>query len=58
MKTLILTLHYQLVKSKGAVHNFTDWNAGNDNFKGAAYNKAADEQSWEAMKQFFAKIFK
>ena len=49
---------YQLVKYPGAVHSFTDWNAGNDNSKGAAYNKAADEQSWEAMKQFLAKIFK
>ncbi|MBI3853827.1 MAG: dienelactone hydrolase family protein [Verrucomicrobia bacterium] len=49
---------YQLVKYKGAVHSFTDWNAGSDNSKGAAYNKRADEQSWEAMKQFFAKIFK
>lgn len=49
---------YQLVKYKGAVHSFTDWNAGNDNSKGTAYNKEADEQSWEAMKQFFAKILK
>lgn len=49
---------YQLIKYKGAVHSFTDWNAGNDNSKGAAYNKEADAQSWEAMKQFFAKIFK
>jgi len=49
---------YQLVKYKGAVHSFTHWTAGNDNSKGAAYNKEADEQSWEAMRQFFAKIFK
>jgi dienelactone hydrolase len=49
---------YQLVKYKGAVHSFTDWNAGSDNTKGAAYNQEADEQSWEAMKQFFAKIFR
>ena len=49
---------YQLVKYPGAVHSFTDWNAGHDNSKGAAYNKEADEQSWEAMKQFFAKLFK
>ena len=35
----------------------TDWNAGNDNSKGAAYNEKADKRSWEAMKQFFAEIF-
>ena len=32
--------------------------AGNDNSKGAAYNEAADKRSWEAMKSFFAEIFK
>ena len=32
--------------------------AGNDNSKGAAYNEKADKRSWEAMKQFFAEIFK
>ncbi len=52
------SVDYQLVKYKGAVHSFTDWNAGNDNSKGAAYNKEADEQSWEAMKQFFTRIFR
>jgi len=25
----------------------TDWTAGNDNFKGAAYNERADERSWK-----------
>ena len=49
---------WQLVKYGGAVHSFTDWNAGNDNSKGAAYNEKADHRSWEAMKEFFAEIFK
>lgn len=49
---------WQLVKYGGAVHAFTDWNAGNDNSKGAAYNERADRRSWEEMKQFFAEIFK
>ncbi len=49
---------WQLVMYGGAVHAFTDWNAGNDNSKGAAYNERADRRSWEAMKQFFAEIFK
>ena len=42
----------------GAVHAFTQPMAGNDNSKGAAYNEKADKRSWEAMKQFFAEIFK
>ncbi len=49
---------WQLIKYGGAVHAFTDWNAGNDNSKGAAYNEQADRRSWEAMKQFFAEIFR
>ena len=49
---------WQLVAYGGAVHSFTDWNAGTDNSKGAAYNKQADERSWEAMKNFFAEILK
>lgn len=49
---------WQLVAYGGAVHSFTDWNAGNDTSKGAAYNEKADKRSWEAMKIFFAEIFK
>lgn len=49
---------WQLIKYGGAVHSFTDWNAGHDNSKGAAYNEKADKRSWEHMKLFFAEIFK
>ena len=49
---------WQLVAYGGAVHAFTDWNAGNDNSRGAAYNERADRRSWEAMKQFFSELFK
>ena len=49
---------WQLVAYGGAVHSFTDWNAGSDNTKGSAYNEAADRRSWEAMKQFFAEVLK
>jgi len=49
---------WQLVAYGGAVHSFTDWNAGNDNSKGAAYNEKADKRSWEAMRQLFAEVFK
>ena len=41
----------------GAVHSFTVMEAGNDPSKGAAYNKEADERSWEEMKIFFNRIF-
>ena len=48
---------YEFVAYAGAVHSFTHWTAGDDASKGAAYNKAADEQSWEAMRKFFAGLF-
>jgi dienelactone hydrolase len=48
---------WQLVAYGGAVHSFTDWGAGNDNSKGAAYNEKADLRSWEAMKGFFVELF-
>ncbi len=49
---------WELVKYSGAVHSFTIREAGNDNTKGAAYNKDADEKSWEEMKMFLNRIFK
>lgn len=48
---------YELVMYPGAVHSFTQKMAGNDNSKGAAYNKEADAKSWEAMKAFLARLF-
>lgn len=48
---------YEFVAYPGAVHAFTQKMAGDDPSKGAAYNAKADAESWEAMKQFFAKIF-
>jgi dienelactone hydrolase len=49
---------WELTAYGGAVHAFTDWGAGNDNSKGAAYNEKADKRSWEAMKEFFGELFK
>jgi dienelactone hydrolase len=49
---------WQFVSYGNAVHSFTNKAAGNDNSKGAAYNEKADKRSWEAMKAFFAEIFK
>ena len=49
---------WQMIYYSGAVHSFTRPDSGNDNSKGAAYNECADKRSWEAMKTFFAEIFR
>jgi len=49
---------WQLNIYGGAVHSFTNPAAGTDKSKGAAYDAQADRRSWEAMKLFFAEIFK
>lgn len=49
---------WQLTAYSGAVHSFTQKMAGDDPSKGSAYNAKADARSWEAMKGFFAEIFK
>lgn len=49
---------WQLVLYSGAVHAFTQKEAGNDNSKGAAYNEAADRRSWAAARAFFTELFK
>lgn len=48
---------WELVKYGGAVHSFTNPEAGNDASKGAAYNATADRRSFADMRQFFAEIF-
>jgi dienelactone hydrolase len=42
----------------GAVHSFTQKEAGNDPSKGAAYNEKADMRSWQAGVDFLREIFK
>ncbi len=49
---------YELVKYGGAVHSFTDFGAGTDNSKGAAYNANADARSFERAKDFLAEALK
>ena len=49
---------WQFVTYGGAVHGFTNPEAGSDNSKGAAYNERADRRSWKAMKAFFAETLK
>ena len=41
----------------GAVHSFTDWNAGSDPAQGVAYHVAADHRSWADMLQLFGEVF-
>jgi len=48
---------YVFVAYAGAVHAFTQKEAGNDNSKGAAYNEAAHRRSWQHMKDLFKEIF-
>jgi len=49
---------WEFVTYGGAVHRFTNSEAGSDNSKGAAYNERADRRSWQAMKDFFAETLK
>ncbi len=49
---------YQFIAYSGAVHSFTQKEAGDDKSKGSAYNANADRRSWQAMKDFFAEILK
>ncbi|MBI4832894.1 MAG: dienelactone hydrolase family protein [Candidatus Lindowbacteria bacterium] len=49
---------WQMVAYGGAVHSFTNPEAGNDPASGVAYNEKADKRSWETMKEFFAEIFR
>lgn len=48
---------WELVKYSGAVHSFTNPEAGSDASKGAAYNPEADKRSWQRMTSFFQEIF-
>lgn len=48
---------WQVNQYGGAVHAFTNPDAGNDTSKGVAYNAQADHRSWRAMQDFFAEIF-
>lgn len=47
-----------MISYGGAVHSFTNPASGDDPSRGVAYNERADHRSWEAMKLFFAEIFR
>lgn len=48
---------WQMIVYGGAVHSFTNPNAGHDPSVGAAYNEKADKRSWQAMKTFLQEVF-
>jgi len=48
---------YTFIAYGGAVHAFTQKEAGNDPSKGVAYQEAAARRSWQHMKDFFAELF-
>jgi dienelactone hydrolase len=52
-----LKADYVFMAFAGAVHAFTQKEAGNDPANGFAYNEAAARRSWQAMKDFFGEIF-
>jgi dienelactone hydrolase len=49
---------YQFIAYGGAVHSFTNPNAGDDPSQGAAYDADAARRSWGHMLLFFDEIFK
>jgi dienelactone hydrolase len=52
---------YRFINYPGAVHSFTNPNAdkfGKQFNLPLAYDPEADQKSWQAMQDFFAKIFK
>lgn len=55
---LAANVAYTFTAYPDAVHAFTQAFAGDDPSKGAAYNEAADRESWRAMGAFFRRLFK
>ncbi|MGJ8671313.1 dienelactone hydrolase family protein [Rubritalea sp.] len=47
---------WELIKYGDAVHAFSQSMAGNDPSKGVAYNKKADDRSWQRMKNFLENV--
>lgn len=49
---------FMFVSYPGAVHSFTDPEAGNDPKRGAAFDASASEKSWEEMSKFLKAVLK
>lgn len=50
-------VNYKFINYPGAVHSFTVPDADRRGMKGAAYNAAADKQSWEEMDKLLKQVF-
>lgn len=48
---------YEFIAYPGAVHSFTQREAGNDPKRGAAFNEQAERESWKAMRAFLDRVF-
>jgi dienelactone hydrolase len=48
---------YTLISYAGALHSFTNPNAGKAGIPGVAYQEVADRRSWAHMKAFFEELF-
>lgn len=48
---------YQFIDYAGAVHAFTNPDAGKAGIKGVAYDEKADKRSWRLMEDFFKEAF-
>lgn len=51
------SVNYEIDIYSDATHAFTNQESGNDPSRGIAYNKQADERSWQKMQGFFMEIF-
>lgn len=47
----------RFISYPGAVHSFTNPDAGSDKSKGTAYNTQADQKSWDEFERFLKEIF-
>ena len=50
--------NYKVVSYDGAQHSFTNPDADRHKIPNIKYNQKADKESWEAMKNFLADLFK
>ena len=50
-------VNWEFIAYGGAVHSFTNPQAGNDPAKGAAYNEQADRRSWQRLTAFLRELF-
>ena len=50
-------VNWEVIAYSGAVHSFTNPQAGTDPAKGVAYNEQADRRSWQRLTAFLRELF-